>query len=98
MNKSSLTNGMIVKSSGGRYGVVCLKDATNENVIKFLYDPNLLIDNGFIEEVNYGNRIVSLDDFDDDLTIRVFDTETKESLIVWSIDEVYKLNRVWTRS
>jgi len=31
MKKSDLKNGMIVKTSGGRYGVVCLKDATNKN-------------------------------------------------------------------
>ena len=48
MNKCDLKNGMIVKSSGGRYGVVCLDDATDKNVIKFLYDPMLLVEHGYI--------------------------------------------------
>ncbi|RXZ78099.1 hypothetical protein EBB07_29025 [Paenibacillaceae bacterium] len=95
--KSDLQNGMVVKTSGGRYGVVCLKDATNENVIKFLYDPRLLRNNGFIHEGSYGPTIVSLDDFEEDLTIRVFDDELQERLIVWSIDEVYSLDLIQAR-
>jgi hypothetical protein len=97
MNKKQLVNGMVVKTSGGRYGVVCLKDATNENVLKFLYDPDLLIGNGIIDSANYGETVVSLDDFDDDLAIRINDEETKERLVVWSIDAVYSLNNIYKR-
>lgn len=87
--KANLKNGMIVKSTGGRYGVVCLKDETDENCIKFLYDPKLLKDHGYLYGENYGSAIISLDDFDDDL--RITNEEGQE---YWSIEYIYEMNLI----
>lgn len=112
MKKSELKNGMIVKTSGGRYGVVVLEDSTDKNCIKFLYDPKLLLEHGFVSDAHYGEKIVKLSSFCEDLTIRW--TEEAERVctntipgyeydpdsintICWSIVEVYELNKIYER-
>lgn len=111
MRKSELKNGMIVKSSGDRWGVVVLKDNTDENCIKFFYSPKLLIEHGYTNEVYAGSQVESLDLFDEELIVRW--TEETEKVYkemnhgkssdieidvpLWSIDEVYTLNNVYTR-
>jgi len=104
MKKSELKNGMIVKTSGGRYGVVCLKDATNENCIKFLYDPNYLLDYGCL--LNSGCMLESLDNLDDNLNFyyhttkedHLMDIKIGDKLIVGQIIEVFDLNQLWLRN
>lgn len=93
MNKSELKHNMIVRSSGGRYGVVVVKDETNENVIKFFYDPFVLADNGYVK---YG-KIISLDEFDDDLVLRVWIDEYQDRVPCWNIEEVFELQSVFER-
>ena len=107
MKKSELKNGMIVRTSGGRYGVVVIKDATDENCIKFLYDPMWLPDHGYINEENCLNVIVDLAEFDDRLAVlwteederrHPWDGKYNEENIggrLWWIEEVYELNSVW---
>lgn len=105
MKKSELKNGMIVRSSGGRYGVVCLKDATDINCIKFFYDPKLLVEHGSVERAHYGDFIVSLDEFDEDLNVTISVEEARklgliyyeEGMPIWSINKVYSLKEEWER-
>ena len=105
MKKSELQNGMIVKSSGGRYGVVCLKDATDTNCIKFFYDPKLMIEHGSIERAKYGDFIVPLSEFDENLNVTISVEEARklgliyyeEGMPIWSIVKVFSLKEVWNR-
>lgn len=110
MKKSELKNGMIVQSSGGRYGVVCIKDATDSNCIKFFYDPYLLREHGSIEKACYGDFIVSLDDFNENLVVTITRAEAKEAgmcigeyddygdeIPIWSIKKVFSLKEEWSR-
>lgn len=93
--KSDLKNGMIVKTSGGRYGIVVLKDATCENCIKFVYDPDYLIDDG----IYHGKQnISSLDSFDENLNCVYWDTEDQQQYIIYQIVEVFELNSVFKRN
>ena len=106
MTKSELRNGMIVKTSGGRYGVVVLNDATDSNCIKFFYEPNLLIEHGSVERAYRGNPIESLDNFTDDLRVVITEYDAKDpifepwevGLTVWSIDQVFSLKEEWKRT
>ena len=106
MKKSELKNGMIVKSSGGRYGVVCLKDATDSNCIKFFYEPDLLVEHGSVERACRGCFIESLDNFDEDLRVTLSLEEAKklglefydEGMAIWSIDAVFSLKEEWKRT
>ena len=105
MRKNDLRNGMIVRSSGGRYGVVVLQDATDSNCIKFFYDPNLLIEHGSIERARYGSLIEPLDNFNEDLQVVLTEEDVKKpgledcevGAVCWSIDQVFSLNEVWRR-
>jgi len=94
MGKEQLKDGMVVKSSGGRYGVVCIKDATDEKVIKFLYDPALLIEHGYVKESGYGDAIVPLENFDEQLQIWYTDPEDQQRYIAWSIVQVFELHDI----
>lgn len=110
MKKNELKNGMIVQSSGGRYGVVCIKDATDSNCIKFFYDPMLLVDHGSVEKACYGSFIVSLDEFNEDLVCTINKEQAKEAGIsiaeyddygdeipIWNIRRVFSLKEEWVR-
>lgn len=96
---------MIVKASDGRYGVVCLRDATDENCIKFFYDPNLTVAHGSIDRAHCGDFIVSLNQFTEDLKYICSKKEaqalgliqTGRVITLWSIKEVYSLKREWLR-
>lgn len=90
--KQQLKHGMFVETDNGRYGVVCLKDATDENCIKFLYDPALLIDHGYIYKGNYGDDIVSLDEFDDNL--QIIDPDYP-GFFMWGIVRIFTLEKYW---
>lgn len=106
MKKSDLRNGMIVKTSSGRYGLVVIKDATSKDCIKFLYDPAYLLNNGCL--YNTGSFIEPLDSFDDSLNCYAYATDSDErdfdnikagdKLILWQIIEVYGLNSLWIRN
>ena len=105
MKKSELKNGMIVKTSGGRYGVVCLKDATDSNCIKFFYEPDLLIEHGSVERACRGHFIEPLDNFTDDLRVALTEEDAKNpefefweaGTTLWSIDQVFSLKEEWHR-
>lgn len=100
MKKYDLENGMIVETTGGRFGVVVLKDSTDEKCIKFLYDPRLLLEHGCIYGYEGLSAIVKLDDFDDDLNCcwtaseedaRTWnDVKVGDKLVAWQIIRVYK--------
>ena len=106
MTKSELRNGMIVKTSGGRYGVVVLKDATDTNCIKFFYEPDLLIEHGSVERARRGFLIEPLDNFTDDLRVVLTEEDVKNpvfepweaDLTIWSIDQVFSLKEEWKRT
>ena len=106
MKKSELRNGMIVKSSGGRYGVVCLHDATDSNCIKFFYEPDLMREHGSVERACRGSFIEPLENFDEDLRITLSAEEAKklgldfyeEGMSIWSIDKVFSLKEEWSRN
>lgn len=92
MKKSDLENKMIVETNGGRFGVVVIKDATNENCIKFLYNPDLLLDNGYIFGNNNGFTIIPLECFDENLNYVLTD-----NIILWQIIRIYKPTLAWER-
>lgn len=106
MRKKDLRQNMVVKSSDGRYGVVCMKDATDENCIKFFYDPTLSIAHGSVERSHCGDFIVPLSQFTEDLKYICSRKEAKELGLVqgreiitlWFIEEIYSLNRRWIRT
>jgi hypothetical protein len=107
MKKSELKHGMIVETTGGRYGIVVIKDATNENCIKFLYDPNWLVDNGCLYNSS-ASIIEPLDRFDDDLNYcypaTAKDVETwndvkiGDKLVAWQIIRVFNMDKLWERN
>jgi hypothetical protein len=106
IRKKDLRNGMIVMASDGRYGVVCLKDATDENCIKFFYDPNLPVAHGSVDRAHCGDFIVSLNQFTEDLKYICSAKEaralglipSKRMITLWSIKEAYSLKREWVQS
>ena len=106
MRKKDLRQNMIVKSSDGRYGIVCMKDATDENCIKFFYDPTLSIAHGSVERSHCGDFIVPLSQFTEDLKYICTKKEAKELgliasneiLTLWFIEEVYTMSRRWIRT
>lgn len=108
MKKCDLENGMLVETTGGRFGVVVLKDSTDENCIKFLYDPRLLLEHGCIYGYEGASAIVRLADFDDDLNccweateddVRTWDDmKFGDKLVAWQIIRVYKPTIVCERN
>jgi hypothetical protein len=103
--KDDLQHGMIVKSSDGRYGMVCIKDATDVNCIKFFYDPQLTYAHGSVEKASCGDFIVPLAKFTYDMRYICSKEEAEklqinwnESMTLWSIQEVYSLKKEWMRS
>ena len=104
MRKNDLENGMIVRSSDGRFGVVCLEDATDSNCIKFFYNPGLIVNHGLIANAKDKSFVVSLDRFTDDLKYICSCEEanklgiiTNESIFLWSIVGVFSLRKEWSR-
>jgi len=107
MKKSDLKNGMIVKTNGDDYGVVIIKDSTNENCIKFLYCPRYLVDNGCLLNSNFG-IVHPLDELDDNLNFyhivtendleHFIDSKVGDKIILGQIIEVFDLNRIWIRN
>ena len=102
MKKSDLKNGMIVETTNGSMGVVVIKDATDENCIKFAYDSDRLLNHGFDE------RIDKLDWYDEDLNayciVREGDVWNQEGhavgekLYFYQIIRAYEPKLVWERS
>jgi hypothetical protein len=105
IRKRDLQNGMIVKSSDGRYGVVCLQDATDKNCIKFFYDPQLTIAHGSVVRSNCGDFVVPLDCFTDDMKYICSEEDAKvlgfttsgNTVTLWSIVDVFSLRQEFTR-
>jgi len=72
--------------------------------IKFLYDPDYLLDYGCL--FNGGSMIESLDSLDDNLNFYyhatredvLMDVKIGDKLIVGQIIEVFDLNRLWLRN
>jgi hypothetical protein len=103
MHKNELQNGMVVKSSDGRYGVVCIKDETDIDCIKFLYDPNMRASHGSVAN-NSSDFVIPLSCFTDDLLYLCSEQEAdelgiqySENLSLWGIQEVYSLKKEWRR-
>jgi hypothetical protein len=114
VKKCDLKHHMLVETSGGRLGIVVLKDSTDDNCIKFLYDPKYLHDHGCMLNAN-ANMIEPLDNFDDDLNCYYIAAENDgmcgcvynkdgslvssgDKVILWQIIRVYSADKIWERN
>lgn len=91
--KSNLKQNMIVRTNGGRYGIVVLKDATDENCIKYFYDPDRFDEHG-MNPAWCG--VDSLNNYDENLYRLVPNPDDPNKLDrIFRIIQVYTLSEIW---
>lgn len=97
MKKVDLKHNMIVRTGGGRYGIVVIEDATDKNCIKYFYDPDRLDEHGMNPIWCDVDSLDNYNDYEDGLWRTYVDPETNKRMQAFPIIAIYELTEIWKR-